>query len=329
MSPTTHRQRLESTLSGAAPDRVPVAFWRHFPVDDQSAEGLAAATLAWQSTYDWDLVKVTPESSFCLGDWGVRDQWQGAAEGTRTYTRRAILHPEDWAELPVQDPGRSRLGAQIECLRLITRQLGDETPAIQTIFNPLSQAKNLVGAQDLLVHMRLYPDALHAGLRIITETTRRFLEACLDTGIAGVFYAVQHAQYGLFTESEYQEFGKPYDLEVLEPAHDLWLNMLHIHGRDVMFDLFHDYPIHILNWHDQETPPNLAEGLERFPGSVCGGIRREETLVLGTPDMVRSEAEKALHLTGGNRFILGTGCVAPITTPYGNLMAARKVVEAQ
>ena len=61
---TTHRERLQACLAGETPDRVPVALWRHFPVDDQSPETLAAATLHWQSVYDFDFVKVTPASSF-------------------------------------------------------------------------------------------------------------------------------------------------------------------------------------------------------------------------------------------------------------------------
>ena len=65
----THRQRLETCLAGEKPDRTPVALWRHFPVDDQTPTGLAAATLKFQQDYDFDLVKVSPPSSFCLKDW--------------------------------------------------------------------------------------------------------------------------------------------------------------------------------------------------------------------------------------------------------------------
>ncbi len=43
--------------------------------------------------------------------------------------------------------------------------------------------------------------------------------------------------------------------------------------------------------------------------------------------MCRREAQAAIEATGGKRFILGTGCVAPTTTPHGNLMAARIAVE--
>ena len=85
---TTHRERLEACLSGKLSDRPPVALWRHFPVDDQSPENLAEAHLAFQRTYDFDLVKVTPASSFCLKDWGADDVWEGNTEGTRRFDAR-------------------------------------------------------------------------------------------------------------------------------------------------------------------------------------------------------------------------------------------------
>lgn len=326
-STLTHRGRLETCLTGEKPDRPPVALWRHFPVDDRTPEGLAAATLKFQRTYDFDLVKVTPTSSFCLQDWGIGDEWTGSTEGTRDYVTRVIHDPEDWTKLEVLSPSEGSLGAQLKCLRYIVDDLGPDTPVIQTIFSPLSQAKNLVGPEKLLVHLRQFPDAVHAGLRTIAEGTVRFTEAALKTGIAGVFYAVQHAQYGLLSEEEYLTFGKVYDLQCLQPAQDAWLNMLHLHGQDVMFDQVADLPIQILNWHDRETWPSLAEAKERFSGVMCGGLQRLETMVLGTPETVVAEAQDAIAATDGTRLILGTGCVTHITAPYGNLMAARKAVE--
>jgi uroporphyrinogen decarboxylase len=178
---------------------------------------------------------------------------------------------------------------------------------------------------ELLIHLRRYPDALHVGLKIIAESTLRYVQALHEIGIDGIFYAVQHAQYGLLTEQEYQHFGKIYDLQILETAKDFWLKMLHLHGKDVMFDLAADYPVNILNWHDRETDPSLSLGLRRFPGAVCGGVS-QDTLVYGTPDQVRSQALEAIQATGGQRVILGTGCVTPIIAPFGNILALRQAV---
>lgn len=325
----THRERLERCLSNANPDRPPVALWRHFPVDDQTPEGLAAATVHFQQVYDFDFVKITPASSFCLKDWGVLDEWRGNPEGTRDYTRRVIQFPEDWRRLRVLDPSQGNLAAQLEAVRQILSALGQETPVIQTVFSPLAQAKNLAGADRLIVHLRQYPDAVLEGLRIIAESTRRFLEALLPLGISGVFYAVQHARYTLLSREEYARFGRPFDLQVLEPAQELWFNMLHLHGHDIFFDDFLDYPVQAINWHDLETTPSLAEAQRTFSGVVCGGLRQWDTMVLGTPDDVAREALAAIESTNGRRFILGTGCVTPITAPHGNLRQARNVVEAR
>jgi uroporphyrinogen decarboxylase len=327
---TTKIQRLEKCLSGDKPDRTPVALWRHFPVDDQTPEGLASATLDFQRMYDLDLIKVTPASSFCLRDWGAEDVWRGAAEGTREYTKPIVNQPEDWKKLSLLDPYRGSLGNQLTCLNLIqeeTRRNEDRVPVLQTIFSPLSQAKNLVGKTALVGMLRQEPSALQEGLKLITESTMRFLQAAITTGIDGIFYAVQHASYDLLTEEEFRKFGLFYDLQVLQLIKDLWLNILHLHGETVMFKLACEYPVQVVNWHDRDTPPSLQDGLKIFPGAVCGGLQRERTMVLGNPISVRAEAMDSIQATGGRRFILGTGCVMHTIVPRANILAARYSVE--
>ena len=329
MTSMTKSERLTAAIRGELVDRIPVALWRHFPGDDYRPDDLAAATVAFQRRYDFDFVKVTPTSSFCVQDWGAQDRWLGSLEGTREYTSYPIQLPDDWLKLNPLDPTRGSLGAQLHCLRLIARELAGETPLIQTVFSPLAQAKNLVGREQLLIHLRRYPDAVRAGLEVITETTRRFVEAALEAGIAGVFYAVQHAQYGLLSEEEYAAFGRLYDLRVLEATQGLWLNVLHLHGEDVMFDLLADYPVQVINWHDRETWPSLAEARHRFDGAVCGGLQRWDVMVQGTPSQVREQAADAISQTEGRRFILGTGCVTPVVAPMSNIRAAREAASRE
>jgi uroporphyrinogen decarboxylase len=325
----SRRERLERTIRGEAPDRTPVALWRHFPVDDQDPASLAASTVAFQKDFDYDFVKVTPASSFCVKDWGSDDRWRGATEGTRDYTRYPITSTEDWNRLKQLDPRRGSLGDQLRCLALLQGVFGEAVPYIQTIFCPLAQARNLAGGETALAHMRRTPESFKAGLETITKTTIDFIQAARAMGIAGIFFAQNHASYRLLSETEFHEFARPYDLRVLEAAGGLWLNVLHLHGEDIMFEHLADYPAAIVNWHDRETAPSLDEGLKQVKGAVCGGLRRIETLVHGTPDDIRREADDALAQTGNRRFVLGTGCVTPINTPLGNLRAVRAAVERQ
>ena len=327
MMTLTHHERLQACLNGEQTDRPPVALWRHFPIDDQSPDSLAQAVLNFQKTYDFDLVKVTPASSFCLKDWGVEDVWEGNTEGTRRYTKRIIHKPQDWETLSLLEPTAPHLTGQLACLRQIRAGLGPDVPMLQTIFSPLAQAKNLAGGETLLVHLRKYPEAVLKGLETIATSTGRFVEAALATGIDGVFYAIQHAQAGLLSLDEYKTFGLPFDHKTLEPASDLWFNLLHLHGSDIHFEIASEFSFQIVNWHDRETPPSLAEALKVSKVyTVCGGLGRD-TLVYREQDEIRREAQDAFKQSKGQRLILSTGCVVPIIAPHGNIMAARKSVE--
>jgi uroporphyrinogen decarboxylase len=325
---TSKRARLETIFSGQRPDRPAVALWRHWPVDDQRGDSLARATLDFQERYDFDFIKVTPSSNFCVAGYGAQSDWEGNLEGTRNWGPRVIRKPEDWRKLKPLDPAQGLLSQILEANRLIGQSVGDRVPFIQTIFNPLSQAKNLAG-ELLLPHLRRYPDAVKEGLAAINESILRFVAALKPTGAAGLFLAVQHAQYGLLSEAEYQEFCRPFDLQILDAAGDMWFHLLHLHGEEIMFDALADYPVQVLNWHDQETEPNLAAARARTNRALCGGLRQWQTMVRGTADDVRTEARAAIQATGGERFILGTGCVTPIVAPTGNIRAARQAVDSQ
>ena len=321
------RERLEKAIAGEKTDRIPVALWRHFPGDDQHPENLAYAVVDYQKRWDWDFVKVTPASGYCLIDYGVEDKWEGNIEGTRTYTKRVVQNPEDWANLQKLDPKTGALGAQLEALRLIREGVGGDIPVIHTIFNPISQTKNLAGADLMLEYLKNHPDALKAGLEIITENMIRYLDVLRESPIDGIFYAIQHASTDILTETQYREFGAAYDRRILEAIPDKWwFNMLHLHGTSPMLDFVSDYPVQAINWHDRETMPGLAEGKQKFTGIVSGGLGRWDVL-RGTPDSVRAQAEDAIQQTEGTRFMLSTGCVQFIPTPVSNIRAVREVVE--
>ena len=321
------RDRLEAAINGdAAVDRVPVSLWRHFPVDDQYPDQLAAATIEFQNLYDFDFVKVTPSSSFCIRDWGASDEWRGNPEGTREYTHRVIAHADDWTRLTPLGPHKGALGDQLRALEMIRKGLPPSVPVIQTVFSPISQARNLIGADKFPSHARQHTAELKSALDAVTESCLRFVDEAKKIGIDGIFYAIQFASTRVFSEQEYRALGEAHDRKILEATSDLWLNVLHLHGDDVMFDVISQYPAQVINWHDRETPPTLVEGKKKFRGAVCGGLRQWETMVRGDPDSVRAEAKDAIEMMNGRGLILGTGCVTPITAPRANLRAAREVV---
>ena len=323
------RERLEKTFAGEPTDRVPVALWRHWPGDDLRAADLARSVVDFQNAFDWDFVKVTANSNYSVSDYGVQDEWVGNLEGTCHTTKYIINRSLDWTDLRPLDPTRGSLGRQLECLRLIPSGLHDpDTPVLMTIFSPFSQARHIAGNELLLRHMRTQSDRLQTALNTLTESTLRYIDKLRDTPIAGIFYAIQHASYDLLSEEEYRTFGWPFDRKILESLPTMWwFNMVHFHGPSPMFKFAAQLNVQAVNWHDQDTEPDLATGRSQLRGAACGGLSQRGHVHNGTPSGVREAVREAFRATNSRRFILSTGCVTMITSPMSNLRAVREAVE--
>ena len=55
--------------------------------------------------------------------------------------------------------------------------------------------------------------------------------------------------------------------------------MVHIHGEDIYFEQVSKYPVQIVNWHDRETSPSLAQAQKTFKGVLCGGLAEKHLFI--------------------------------------------------
>jgi uroporphyrinogen decarboxylase len=324
---TTKTERIRAILAGERADRLPVAFWRHWPGDDQDAARLAEVTVAFHRRYDWDFAKVTPSSSYSVEDWGAPTRYDGVPLGEREYVDRPIKRPEDWATLEPLDVEQGALGRQLETLRLVRAELGPDVPLVMTVFDPLAVARFLAGDANFPAHLRLYRREVRAALETITATYQRFVPAALRAGADGIFFSTMAAAASVMPEAEYRELGVPHDLRVLEAAGDGWFNVLHLHSPYPMLQLAREYPVQAVNWDDRATEPSLGVGKREAGIAVFGGIDQWGTLQRGTPDDVRAEGREAIAACDRGGMLLSGGCTYPLTVPEGNLLAARHLVE--
>jgi uroporphyrinogen decarboxylase len=269
-----------------------------------------------------DIIKVSPSSSFCLKDWGIQYEWIGNTEGTRDYKPSHVKNSSDIRDLSILDPRKGFLGKQLKTLSLLSDYYYPHTPLIQTVFSPLAQLKNLLGKNYLINAIRNDPKSVKVGLETITESIICFLQACAQLNIDGIFFAVQHASSDLLSKEEFIEFGKSFDERLFPNFQDFWVNILHIHGKNIYFDSVSDYPLNIFNWHDRDTYPDLKTAANLTSKTFCGGLNRITTMVRGNEILIKREIDDAIAQTAKRNLILGTGCVLPIITPYGNIKYA-------
>ena len=323
----SHRERIEKALALEETDRLPFGFWWHFPNQDRAPRRLAQLSLELQQRLDLDFIKFTPYGLYSVVDWGVVLDVRGGKQPP-VPAEYPIHKPEDWRRLK---PLRSTEGEYLvvlEAQRIALSEMGERIPLIQTVFSPLTTALKLAGPEKLLTHLREAPSAVHAGLEIVTETTRRFAAEVVARGADGLFFASQTANEGYLTRAEYAEFAKRYDLIVLEAVRGRsWFNVLHLHGRKIMFDQVLAYPAQTLNYHDREAGPSLAEMKERTRKCLMGGIGENTTLVHGAPAEVEAQVQDAWRQVNHRGLLLGPGCVASLESPEANVLQLRKSVE--
>jgi len=349
----TSRERVMRAVRGDSVDRVPWTLYRHFYEEEATAEQLAKNTVAWNERWGFDVVKVQPRAAYYGEDWGA--EWRNAGDPPRpARVKFPVATVEDWDKIKPLDPRRGSLGEHIEAVRLMRRRLSHDVIFIDTNFLPLSMAgRLLVDTPEALVqHIKQDPKRVHRGLKAITETWIEFVRALRAEGVDGIYFAVSTmGRRDQFTEQGYYEFGRPYDLAVINEVQDLPFNVLHVCGSNVMLNAMADYPVAALAL-ESTDPRNetLAEALMRHRKAVIGGVRHKvpyggaapsgfqlpplvpgdkiPSIATGTPEEVLAQAGRAYLETGGRRWILGTGCNILAETPEANIAALKSVLPA-
>jgi uroporphyrinogen decarboxylase len=326
----TKRARIAAALAGERPDRLPLGLWVHFPDLDADPATLARATIEFYRRYDLDFIKVTPRMPGAIADWGAV---LGGYHPTRGYyfiAQRAIREPDDWYALDRVAPDRGSQAAQLETLRLIKAEIGDEAPIVMTLFAPSMAASFVADDATFTRHLHDAPVAIYAGLETIAQTTADFGLAALEAGADGIFLGIKHASGRIMAPAAYDPLDRTFDRPVAQALHERsTLTIVHIHGAELDFDRFATFPLHALSWYDRVDGPQLDRARAALPGvAFAGGIDHERTLMLGTVAEIAAEVTDAAAQTAGRQFLFGPGCTLPVVVPHESLRAVREAVNA-
>ncbi|HLJ32149.1 MAG TPA: uroporphyrinogen decarboxylase family protein [Ktedonobacteraceae bacterium] len=325
------KERVDAALRGDAVDRVPASMWGHDFTREWNVHTFVEAMVENFNRYDWDYMKVNPRAAYHVQGWGVKVRPSGDPYKGPVFESSPIRSAADWKRIRPLEPDQGVLNEQLRALQLINHSIGYDAYFVQTIFCPLGVAKYLAGNKNepVLQTMREDRKALHAALRVITETFTTYAIACLEQGASGIFYATNKwASESLLTPDQYREFGEQYDLEFLDAIKSRSkFNILHICGSHIFFDQLAGYPVQAVNWDaNAEGNPDLREGKARSGQAVMGGLS-QDMLKNGVPDQIEEAVANALEQTGGKHFLLAPGCSIPPETPAKNLEAIRKALQ--
>jgi len=330
----TKRERLSRVIAGQPVDRLPVSLWRHFYVEETAAAPLAARLAQWHRRFDFDLLKINVRAQYHTEGWGARFAYSGQEHVKPQRVDLPVKAAADFAGLAVLDPRSGPLGEMLELIRLLRSDLGRDEVLLMTVFNPMSVAHDLIGGADRLADaIADSPQAVHAGLRAVTDTFRDFAMLCLDQGADGLFFATTHAATAeTFTLEQVEEFGRPYDMEILDAVDGAFMNMLHVCQPRAYVRELVDYPVHAINWDtNHATNPTLAD-MRAAVGdkALAGGLSRERFPAQESGRAFVRELAAAREMMGDRPFIVASTCTIPTDTLDENIdVVCRAVRGAQ
>src|SRR5262247_3492046 len=320
----TKRDRVLSALRGGPVDRVPVAFWLHNFVTENSAEGLSEETLRLARTFDWDFLKPQSRAQCFAEMWGLTYAPSRERAVPYTVTRAPLAGEADLKALRPADPGTGALGEQLQALRSIRKAVGSDTPVIWTVFAPLMVLPFLVagGREQALGLMRSAPGAVEHALDAMAETLAGYSRACVEAGADGLFYATNVATQALMSVEECRRFQRPFDLRVLAAAQGAPFNLLHVCGEGILFDEFTSYPVTAFSWATVQGTPSRAEAHRRTGRAAVGGLPPKPHIGSATAEALAGRARQAIAEMKGRWLLLGPDCSINPDTPESLLHAA-------
>lgn len=332
-------QRVEAAIKGQPVDRIPFSVWYHMSGVDQDPVSLAETTAELTKKYDYDFVKMMPFGLYGVQDLGARIKIYSQQGKPPVWEHGPVNKIEDYFSLKPIPAIQGTYGKQLEFTELLRKQLPGDVPYIQTIFSPLTTLHKLVGDR-VLEDLKTSPEAVRYALAVITEITLDFINENIKRGVSGFFFATQEARKELISLENYRTFAEPYDLQVLQSyVNRTWFNVVHIHGLDVYFDeIAQHYPGNVINWHDRNTEPSLAEARATTDKAFLAGIAaatkvvdgkevRDDIIQDGTPESIIAHIREAIASVDGKRLLIGPGCCVDQFAPEENLAAVRKAVE--
>lgn len=280
-----------------------VSLWRHFYDCEKTVDELTTSMIRWQEKWNWDLMKINPPACYHALDWGAEYEFFADPSREPELRRPVITTAGDVRNISVLDPREGALGEQLQVIRNLRQHFGNELPIVETIFSPIEIAHRLMNSREDFDSLRKNsPQETHNLLETIYKTFLDFSMRCLDAGANGVFFATKWASSDLMSWSEYEEFGKRYELPVLNALQDRdALVILHVCGERTYLDRMLDYPADIFSYDFfADGAPDPAE-IGKF---VLGGIDPQR--LVSNPDSVIEDCKRFASI---DKWLIGPSCV--------------------
>jgi len=322
----TARQRINAAMRGDILDRPPFAVWRHFYGEEQPGRqlDLAKRLVSFVRQHDLDLLKYNPRAQYHAEPWGTMYRYDGDTHPT--LERAAVADSSGWRDIHPFQPAGGVFDEMLDGLAFARAALPD-VPLAMTIFTPLAICERLAGKERLLADIHARPTDVLGALDAVAWTFAGFARECVAAGADGIFLATTvWAQRDVLRDDEYDRFGRPFDLQVLEAVSGAPFNVLHVCGAQARVLELASYPVSAVSWNAHAYGnPSPAEFLAAVNDRVGIGGLSDEAFTSSDDAHLRAETEW-LASQAPRRWVVAGGCTIPTTSRPANIDRARALI---
>lgn len=322
----TKRARVIAAIEHKDTDGIPSSFSLHFPTNQAFGEEAVKAHLDFFKETDTDIIKIMNE--YLIPSCGF------------------IATPFDYYEKISQiDIKTSCIVKQIEMAKRIIDKADKNVFSMGTLhgicasgIHPLERMDNgysFSEARQMQVDFLRWNESkmLSVMQQIVDGMCLLAQKYIKEVGLDAVYYAALGGERRWFTDEEFSNWIKPFDLQIMRAIKNAGgYCFLHICKSDLNMERYDtDYTdlADVVNWSVAEAPLSLAEGKLLFPGkTILGGLRnRSGVLVSGKEDRVKQEVKNIIADFGRRGFILGADCT--LATEQNLRLVRAAVMEAR
>lgn len=337
----TSMERVLATIKGEETDRVPVCtltvgVTRHtigcsFPDFSKDSEKAAQAMITTNKLVGDDIILCFTDLSVEAADFGQTMIYPKHSTAHPDYFDPLIKEPKDYSRLKrVLAEQRPRMSTYLDLCGKLVDRVGQEKPILGFVYGPLGVLGMLRGMENLYIDIIEHPDAVKAGLEIVTDVLVDFARAQFRRGVAGICLDTLPASRSGVSPTVWEEFEGVYAKRIKdEVVAQGVLNAHHGCGFSPYFKEVKKWlNPQVLSFADvPEGCDSMAEAKETYGrDSILMGYVSTELLYSGTPgDVIRESLRQIDELGRNGNFVLAPACEYP---PNADILNARAMVTA-
>lgn len=314
----TKRERVIAAIEGKEVDKIPCGFSLHFPKEVAFGDAAVDTHIKFFEESDTDILKIMNENLVpYMGE---------------------INQGSDYHMVREMSLNDQYMKDQIDLVEKILKRCDRNAFTLGTLhgitassIHPLEKMDPDYTYDEVRKKLcRLLREDKHTvltGMRRIADVMSELARKYIELGVDGVYYAALGGETRFFTDEEFEQYIKPFDLQIMKAIKDAGgYCFLHICKDKLNMNRYKDYGFYadVVNWGVYEAPFSLEEGRKMFSGkTIMGGLpNRHGVLVDGPAEAVKKEVHRVIGEFGTKHFILGADCTLATEQDMDLLKAA-------